>query len=49
MTRYALLALFLAAPVLAHRIVCRGLLRERQRARAAVLIRRILDQTAVPR
>ena len=38
----------LAAPVLAHRVVCKGLLRERQRERAADVIRRILDQTAVP-
>ena len=39
----------LAIPVLAHRIVCRGLLREGQRDREKSVISRILEQTAVPR
>lgn len=39
----------LAISVLAHRIVCRGLLRERQRERAKAIIRDILQQTTVPR
>ena len=38
----------LAIPVLAHRVVCRGLIREGQRERAENIIRRILQQTAVP-
>ena len=38
----------LAVPVLAHRVVCRGLLREGQRGRAADVIREILEQAAVP-
>ena len=38
----------LAGPVLAHRVVCRGLLREGQRERAAGIIRQVVDQTAVP-
>jgi MoxR-like ATPase len=38
----------LAVPVLAHRVVCRGLLREGQRGRAQDIIRNILRQTAVP-
>ena len=38
----------LAVPVLAHRIVCRGLVREGQRERAAGVIRQILQQTKVP-
>ena len=38
----------LAIPVLAHRVDCRGLLREGQRERAQTIIRQILDQTAVP-
>ena len=38
----------LAIPVLAHRIDCRGLLREGQRERAQNIIRQVLDQTAVP-
>ena len=39
----------LAIPVLAHRVVCRGLLREGQRARAKGVISQILDKTPVPR
>jgi len=38
----------LAVPVLAHRIVCRGLVREGQRERARDVVRRILQRTAVP-
>ncbi len=38
----------LAVPVLAHRIVCRGLVREGQRERAKDVIRRILQRIAVP-
>lgn len=38
----------LAVPVLAHRIVSRGLMRENQRERAAGIIRQILDETPVP-
>lgn len=39
----------LAGPVLAHRVLCRGLLREGQRARARDLITQILHQVAVPK
>ena len=39
----------LAIPVLAHRIVCRGLLREGQRDREKSVISRILEETVVPR
>ena len=39
----------LAVPVLAHRVICKGLIREGQRARAQGVIRRILQETAVPR
>lgn len=39
----------LAVPVLAHRVVCRGLLREGQRDREKSVIRRILEETPVPR
>jgi MoxR-like ATPase len=35
-------------PVLAHRIVCRGLVREGQRDRARAVIRQILQKTPVP-
>ena len=38
----------LAIPVLAHRIVVRGLMREGQRDRATGVIRRILQETRVP-
>lgn len=38
----------LAVPVLSHRVVCRGLVREGQRERAKDIIRQILRQTAVP-
>ena len=38
----------LAVPVLAHRIVCRGLVREGQRDRARAIIRQILQKTPVP-
>lgn len=38
----------LAIPVLAHRVVPRGLIREGQRQRAKTLIRQILQQTPVP-
>jgi MoxR-like ATPase len=35
-------------PVLAHRIVCRGLVREGQRDRSRTVIRQILQKTPVP-
>ncbi len=38
----------LAPPVLAHRIVCRGLVRDGHRQRARNVIRQILDQIPVP-
>ncbi|MBW3541338.1 MAG: MoxR family ATPase [Planctomycetes bacterium] len=38
----------LAVPVLAHRVVCRGLVREGQRSRSRAIIRQILDSTRVP-
>ena len=38
----------MAIPVLAHRVVCRGLIRENQRGRAVGIIQQILDSTAVP-
>ena len=38
----------LAVPVLAHRVVCRGLIRENQRGRAVGIIRQIIDSTPVP-
>ena len=38
----------LAVPVLAHRVVPRGLIREGQRQRARIIIRQILMQTPVP-
>jgi MoxR-like ATPase len=38
----------LAVPVLSHRVVCRGLIREGQRGRAKDIIRQILRQTAAP-
>jgi MoxR-like ATPase len=38
----------LAVPVLAHRVVCGGLIREGQRQRAKSIIRQILDMTPVP-
>jgi MoxR-like ATPase len=39
----------LAVPVLAHRVICRGLIREGQRTRAQSIIRRILQEIPVPR
>lgn len=39
----------LVSPVLAHRIICRGLVREGQRQRAQGVLRRILQDTPVPR
>lgn len=38
----------LAVPVLAHRVACRGLMREGQRERASNVIRRILQDISVP-
>ncbi len=38
----------LAIPTLAHRVICRGLVREGQRDRAVDAIRRILDTVPVP-
>lgn len=38
----------LAVPVLAHRVVCRGLIRESQRNRTAEIIRQILQKIPVP-
>ena len=38
----------LSGPVLAHRVLCRGLLREGQRQRAAEIIGRIVESIAVP-
>jgi len=38
----------LAVPVLSHRVVCRGLIREGQRERAKDIVRQILRQTTVP-
>lgn len=37
-----------AVPVLAHRVVCKGMLQEGQRARAQGVIRQILSKTPVP-
>ncbi len=39
----------LAVPVLAHRVVCRGLIRENQRERVTGIIQQLVDATAVPR
>ena len=39
----------LAVPVLAHRVICKGLVREGQRIRAQGIIRRILQSLAAPR
>lgn len=39
----------LAQPVLAHRVVCRGMIREGQRQRAQQVIQQILDETTTPR
>lgn len=39
----------LAIPVLAHRVVCRGMIRENQRTRATGIIQQILDDTPVPK
>lgn len=38
----------LAVPVLAHRIICRSMLREGQRGRAIQIVEQILGQVAVP-
>ncbi len=38
----------LAVPVLAHRVVCRGMIREGQRSRANDIIRQIVSTTRVP-
>ena len=38
----------LAVPALAHRVVCRGLMRENLRVRASEVIRRIVSRTHVP-
>lgn len=38
----------IAVPVLAHRVVCKGMLHEGQRARAHSVIRQILSKTPVP-
>jgi MoxR-like ATPase len=38
----------LAVPVLAHRVVCGGVMRENERDRARQIIRQILDETPVP-
>ena len=38
----------LAVPVLAHRIVCRGLMRQGQRERSRMLIEQIVQQTPAP-
>jgi MoxR-like ATPase len=38
----------LAAPALAHRVVCRGMIREGQRERAKAVIQQILDTARVP-
>ena len=38
----------MALPVLAHRVVCRGLIRENQRQRAVGIIQQIIDSTTVP-
>ncbi len=39
----------LAVPVLAHRVICKGLVREGQRVRAQGIIRRILQSIPAPR
>lgn len=39
----------LAVPVLAHRVICKGLIREGQRMRAQGIIRRIIQEVPVPR
>lgn len=38
----------LAVPILAHRVVCRGFVREGQREKAKEIIRQIVDKVAVP-
>jgi MoxR-like ATPase len=38
----------LAIPVFAHRVVCRGLIRENQRARASSIVQQVIDATPVP-
>ena len=39
----------LSVPVLAHRVICKGLVREGQRARAQAIIRRIVQSIPAPR
>lgn len=39
----------LAVPVLAHRVVCRGLMRQGQRTRAKTLIQQIINRVPAPR
>lgn len=39
----------LAGPVLAHRVICRGLMRQGQRARAKTLIQQIVNRVPAPR
>ena len=39
----------LAVPVLAHRVICGGVIREGQRRRAQQIIQQIVDTTRVPR
>lgn len=39
----------LVAPVLAHRVICRGLMRQGQRARAKNILQQILSRVSVPR
>ena len=38
----------LAVPVLAHRVSCRGMIREGQRERAKAVVGQILESTRVP-
>jgi MoxR-like ATPase len=38
----------LALPVMAHRVVCSGMIREGQRARARQIVQQIVDTTRVP-
>ncbi len=39
----------MAVPVLSHRVLCKGLMREGQRARAAEILKQILREVPVPR
>jgi hypothetical protein len=38
----------MAVPVLTHRVVCRGLIRENQRPRAVGIVQQIVESTRVP-